>query len=604
MSKITIPLLMIFATAGFIALAKLDRDGESEKVERWPSLIGPEAGETAKPTRPPLILKERLSREEFERQTNGSLYNIRILPVADDAQPVSFLWPTNGNDEPAHPVLLDIARTESFDGWKSYLDEHVGFYYPDDPDVRVEVVGVNDDVPLLAPEFVPVDDGTFRRYRITAGEAGTLCVISLSLKDEFDDAARAPHPEVFHRFTPSGGGLLRTSFTEQGLVRRAELLGRDVRVSLLDWPQLAIHQDVYLRIASGIKLPAPYAQYSDLRDAAIAKYGLEAKLGSIDRGVSHSDLALLLGGSHYGWLNLTSSGAELVKINERGTSDREQSIVDVLHFRTPQEATKYSLLMRRGMLAGFAEDWRQERRSPPFEDSVQWMFEKTDYRAGEAGGAGYNLGPLTETDALTIFNRIVERAPKAGPSAWQMMCQTVSNLAQHGLRDERFVALARDKLEAPGFAPEPSLLALEACGSEMAKGTIAEHIAARFESSDLPRETLEHFYTLIAFIGQDHPAVSRIIDLALSHQSERVRELGFLYCAWLPEQAALPHLEAGLHERSAEVRRRCAKAFAMSHGDPERHPPMLAARLSQEDDEEVQLLLQKALDRFGYQPGT
>jgi hypothetical protein len=93
-----------------------------------------------------------------------------------------------------------------------------------------------------------------------------------------------------------------------------------------------------------------------------------------------------------------------------------------------------------------------------------------------------------------------------------------------------------------------------------------------------------------------------LIDRALGHESNRVRELGFKFCSWLPEKFSIPHLEAGLQDESTEVRRHCANAFATGHGDPARHLQMLASRLAEEHDEEVKLLLQEALQRLG-EPG-
>jgi hypothetical protein len=586
MSKITIPLLMIFAAVGFIALAKLDRDGEAEPQHRWPAMSAyPEQVEASdlelEPE--PIRIEKRLSRAEFGRITDRELANIRLLPIAGDAHPVSFLWPTDKNDAPANPELLEFAQRDSFENWKSYSDEHIGFYYPDFPGVRVEVVGATDPLPLIAPTMVPPESSSFIKYRITAGDTGTLCVLTLAHTDEFDDAQRAPHPEIFHRFTPCGGGLLRTSFTASGQVRRAELLGKSVRVSLLDWPHLAIHQDPYLRIATSIQLARPYAKLRNLRQAAVKKYGLEGKLGFLDHGVSESEIISIVG--------------------QPAARDPERGIFEYFRSRDGEDFY-YTLAVQNGMFAGFGKDWREVSRNAPSEGSVRWMFEKTDYRVGEAGGAGYNLGALTDADAQNVFDRFVELGPTAGSEDWGLLCGAIANLAQHGLDDQRVVEIARVKLDSPDLDPDPALLALEACNSDFAKAAIAEHIIANFASAELEPATLEHFYTLIAYLGKSYPASAQLIDRALSHQSVSVRELGFKYCSWLPEKFATPHLEAGLQDASTEVRRSCASAFAEGLGDPARHPKLLSMCLSQESDEEVKLLLQEALQRFGETPGT
>ena len=175
----------------------------------------------------------------------------------------------------------------------------------------------------------------------------------------------------------------------------------------------------------------------------------------------------------------------------------------------------------------------------------------------------------------------------------------VANLAQHGLRDPRVTEIVRVRLESGEGDQLASLLALEACDDDFAKAAIAEHIISSLTSSDVPPDTLEHIYTLVTYLGREHPATAQLIDRAISHRAAPVRELGYQFCTWLPEKYALPHLEAGLLDPSTGVRRCSAQAFALSHGDPAVHPEMLAARLRDESDAEVRQLLQEGLQRLG-----
>ena len=581
MSKITIPLLMIFAAVGFFALAKLDRDEHQERSHQWPAKLSPPAmpvkADEITPEEVLPALPERLSSEEFERNTNRKLANIRLLPSAEDLSPVSFLWPSDDGDRAAHPELLKIARRNSFDAWKSYTDEHVAFFYPDAPGIRVELVDGVDPLKIISPEMLPPDAGSFKRYRITAGDAGTLCLISLARANRFDDAPREPQPEVFYRFTESGGGLMRTAFTELGQVRRVELLGEGIRASLLDWPHLAIHQDLYLRIAASIQLAPPYATLSRLREAAILDYGLQGRLGWLEHGAPESEVIDLLG--------------------QPAAHDPEFETLDYICTRG-DEHIFYKVPIHQGLFVGFGDDWRTVSHSAPDEGSIRWMYEKTDFRAGPPGAAGYDLGPLSDEEAQAIFDRIVEIAPAADAADWTQLAHTIVNLSQHGLRDQRLVEIARARLEDPGADPRPALLALEACDSELSKAAIAQHIITQFASTSLDPETLDDIYTLIAYLGQDFPGTPQLIDRALGDQSDQVRELGFKFCSWLPEKFALPHLEAGLQDASTDVRRRCASAFASDHGDPERHPEMLEICLSEEQDEEVKILLEDAIQRL------
>ena len=91
MSKITIPLLMIFAAVGFAIMAKLDHGNNAEKKERWPERIAPAQRNPPPPPVEPLQLEAQLSNADFERLTNRELINIRLLPLNDNAHPISFI---------------------------------------------------------------------------------------------------------------------------------------------------------------------------------------------------------------------------------------------------------------------------------------------------------------------------------------------------------------------------------------------------------------------------------------------------------------------------------------------------------------------------------
>ena len=580
MSKITIPLLMIFAAVGFFALAKLDRDGRAGSKHMWP---GPGKSQPPTATTPvedeivPLELPASLTGAEFERETNRELDNIRLLQTSAQLSAVSFLWPGEPDGSPAQPGLLEFAQRASFERWKSFTDERLGFFYPDAAGVRVEEITNIDSIPLLGETLLPPRAEKLKCYRLTAGDGGTMCVIILAEADQFDDRPRGPHPETFHRFTSSGGGLLRTSFTAQGQVRRAELLGLGVRVTLLDWPHLAIHPDVYLRIAAGIELQQPHANFDDLREAAIAKYGFAGMLGCLDHGMPESEVISITGGPDL----------------------REQEPAALrFHRREGLENVIYRIPIRLGLFVGFGDDWREEVRRAPQEGSLRWMFEKTDFRAGEVGCAGYSLGELTDQEAEMIFDRVVELAPSASPDDWETVSGIVVNLSQHGLRDQRLTDIAREKLEAMPSDPQPALLILQACDSELSKAAIIEYMVATFDSGSPDPTKLELFYTLISYLGRDFVGTRRAIDQALNHESPQVRELGLKYCAWLPEKYALPHLEAGLRHGSAEVRRRCANAFATGLGT-KGHARMLEISLSEETDDQAKALLELAIRRLG-----
>ena len=595
MSKIILIPALALAILGLAIFVKLERDKQSTRtpgggpeaaaVDGQPAGGDPDpaTGAVPPPAPEPIQLSERLSGEEFRRLTDRTIANLRMIPVAAEADPVSFLWPSTADDAPAALPTLEYARQATFPSWKSYADEHIGFYYPDASGIEVEVVGPDETVPVFARHLLRRETGAFRRYRITAGSDGTLALISISRADRFDDAPRSPQPEVFHRYYPSGDGLLRASLTENGQVRRAELLGKDLRVSLLDWPHTAAHQDIYLRLATGIQLQPPHADLADLQARVRSQFGFEGRLGLLDPGMFESDIVQLL-------------GAPLARDTQRGA-------LQYLHDDGSGEIL-YTLTIRDGSFAGFAQGWREFPRSIPDEGTIGWMFEKTDYHAGPPGGIGYNLGPLTEADVEFIFNRVVQLSPNAGGQDWEQLCDVIINLAQHGLRDPRVIELLVVRLESGDDRADAAVRALVACGSDEARTAVAKYLVNRLAAPAPEPETLEQLDTLLGFVGKRHADTPAILERSFKHDSNGVRELAFRHLDWIPEASAIAHLEAGLRDPSVAIRLRCANAFAQDRGEPARHAQLLQACLAEESDEQVKQLLQQALQRLGPPAGS
>jgi len=176
--------------------------------------------------------------------------------------------------------LVKLAKTASFKQWNTYEDAYLSFSYPANPNIRVEV---------------RADESTFpRAYRLTLG-AHSFHFMTLDREPWFYEVFCPCGEAVYYKYTFHCGVLYRFSFRKDGEVGRIQLLCNGQRVAFSEWPHLPMHQDVYVRIGLTVKLKSAPCDQAKLRQRILERYGIEARLGFIEKGMNRQQVIDLLG---------------------------------------------------------------------------------------------------------------------------------------------------------------------------------------------------------------------------------------------------------------------------------------------------------------------
>lgn len=492
-----------------------------------------------------LPIREKLVTGRQMQQFSGQLRKrVELLPVNSNRSGMSPLWPM-GKDPDGLEVL---AAGGEFSSWVLFESEELSFYLPEGDALRVEVVEEGELIPMIGALYYRNGKVPLRWYRIVAEGDVTWAAMAIEVADEFDDRLRHPVSESFHRTMEYGGGVARFALDEQGGICRVEWLGNGKRVSLLAWQHSSIHRKAYAALASSVQLRG------NLRLP-------KAKIEGVIRAVTNT-ARLRLGLLEHG---MNAENVQQVLGKPVGISG------DVLlyHSRHRQGDFYYRVnLGKDGEFRGLESDWIKPRKDPPIRGSIGWMLEKTEIRAGEPGGIGYDIGALSQQETVFIFDRVNQLVSTVGGKQWNGVCRILENLADMGLKDEEVLNLFRVRFLEEETEIRPAIPVLWRCNPagcrnifmQKAKDVIS---GFRWQSSVLrpASQTVEDLRLLLDFIGESHPGSVELLKLMAQHPSMRLRELGFSLLPWL-KSAELRSLSLkGLTDESDQVRLYCAEAI-------------------------------------------
>ncbi len=544
-----------------------------------PEDVGPAPAPVPVPPKPdvPAVREAVLGGAAVEQVAAGFAAAVELVPVAQDAAQLSPLWPVGGLGQPA----LQLASRASFDRWQLFEGQGVSFYLPAGVGLTVEEVDAAGLSPAVGEIFYQTGSPTATWYRIVAPGDVTWAALSVDREGRFDFRERYPTGEVFHKLLLAGGAACRVSLAGDGRPGRVQWLADGVRVSLLEWQHCVAHRSAYVGLAATVRLEAaadPQAQRGLLAGAASGG-GLGGRMGLLERGMGAAQIEELLG---------RPAGVD----------------GSVLIYDTPRRegGMRYRVPLVDGEFISFGDGWRTPREDPPVPGEVDWMLEKTEIRAGEPGGVGYDLGALTDEDVERILSEVRLRLPGADGREWGDLCRVLANLSELRVQDERALQLVRIRFLERGLPSSSAIIVLRSWDPAGAKGLFVQKVedmlSAPGEAGGAPGEDLR---LMLAYVGKRHPEAAGLVKRAAQSRRPDVRSVGYSFWRWFEDPWRHPLLARGVRDEVAGVRRRCAEAFATECGTAADLEPLRAA-LEAEVDPEAREHLRQAIDRLGGQP--
>lgn len=518
---------------------------------------------------PGLPLEPKIDGEVLRAMAAAFEADAELIPVDQNFHQLSQLWPTDGLGQQAG----NLANRKEFQSWELFQGEGMSFYFPQGVGLSVEQVSNAKGFAKLGEIFFQDIAAGARWYRIVGPEGMTWAALAVDAVDGFDTRERFPSGETFHKILPSDGGVARVSFASDGKLGRVQWLSEGLRVTLLDWQHCAAHRAAYAGLASSVRLGdgGETGGRTELMLRMASEAGLESRLGLLERGMDRRRVEALLGSPS------GIEGATYLYDAPRGDGGH-----------------RYRVTFQNGQFVGLGSDWRALRKDPPIPGSVEWMLEKTEIRAGDAGGVGYDLGALTDEEVATIFAQIARLLPGANAKEWSDLCQVLANLTELRLSDAGTFELVRGRFLEPGLPAGAAIVVLRSGDQAAAKELFAQKAVALLGGKQPVAADLQ---LIFSYIGKRHPAAGDLVKSAAQHRMADVRSVAYSFSDWFEESARMPLLMRGLRDREVGVRQRSAEAIASEGGAADLIPALLKA-LEAEGDGEVRAHLERAIERI------
>ena len=485
--------------------------------------------------------EERVTGEQM-RQLAGQLRDrVELFPVIGNGSGMSPLCAIGKQPD----VFAGFATGKEPSPWKLIAFDELSFYLPEGDTLRMEVVERTGGMPMTGELFYRNEKFSGRWYRIVVGKNITWGAIAIEDAEGFDERQRHPVAEAFHKTLVYGGGVARFSLDEQGHICRSEWLGNGKRVSLLAWQHSSMSRANYAALAASVELGGALRVPKSRVKKLINTVTMTTRLrrGLLERGMRAGDVEQVLG-------------------KPVGISDN----VFLYHSTHHQGDAYYRVgFGKDGTFDGLGSDWMKIRKDPPIRGTMEWMLEKTEIRAGDPGGIGYDIGALSDQDVAFIFAKVKRQISSAGGEQWVGLCRVLENLADLKLRDEQILKLLRVRFLGEQVAIGPAIPVLwrwSPVGSRNVFMQKAKDIISGFRWQSPVSQSVEDLRVLLEFIGEAHPGSVELLNLMARHPSTSLREVGFSLWRWLKGAQLRDIALKGLTDTSEKVRLFCAEAIA------------------------------------------
>jgi hypothetical protein len=449
----------------------------------------------------------------------------------------SFSRPTDGGQsfaaERSKGVVAEIAKTGSFQKWKSFEDDKVKFSYPDHEAISLEIKR-NEPILVDGDRVSNVDTSFTRAYRlVAAGE--TLNLLMLTDADWFDDGVCLCGAVVYERYLVRSGQLYRLSFLEDGVLKKMQVLGDGERLMMFEWTHLPIHPAIFRRIARSVELKKDGKwEAAECQKRVFDRYGPEDAVGWLDEGSTAKTAEGLLGVP-----TRTEATGLLVwdyPKNEDGYRWTERLALPFTNGKLVRFDSAY-----------YDSGWDQRSA---IKGSTPWMMEAAEpYEDPEAKKMPEEL----KGELLELF---LEKA-EDGDEDFNSLCQVLKILVEQGVRDKQALSIVRARFASKGghFAAWVLHEAGQAEDVTLFIKKIREFYRIGNEKPDHDFGSSD-LHNWLAFIPNDDQRYPELLRNGLTSPNASVRESAyfFLSSAPFPVKDRISFVHNGLRDSSARVR--------------------------------------------------
>lgn len=195
----------------------------------------------------------------------------------------------------ASAELKRFLQQTEFEDWVTYEDDWVKLRYPKHQLLTFERKDQGDQIRVNGSVLTTVDNRFRHAYCLTAGEA-IYGVFLLQVVDWLDDGGCFCGPMVHHVYNIENECLVRFSLLPGGAVKKAQVLGEQLRLMSFEWTHLQCPRTVYETMVESMELKIPMElTTSQIMAEVDRRYGIEGRTGLVQRGMPIAEAIEFMG---------------------------------------------------------------------------------------------------------------------------------------------------------------------------------------------------------------------------------------------------------------------------------------------------------------------
>lgn len=195
----------------------------------------------------------------------------------------------------ASAELKSFLQQIEFEDWVTYEDDWVKLRYPKHHLLTFERKDQGDQIRVNGSVLTTVDNRFRHAYCLTAGEA-VYGVFLLQVVDWLDDGGCFCGPMVHHVYNIENECLVRFSLLPGGAVKKAQVLGEQMRLMSFEWTHLQCPRTVYEIMVESMELKVPLELTTTQIKAEVdRRYGIEGRTGLVQRGMPIAEAIKYMG---------------------------------------------------------------------------------------------------------------------------------------------------------------------------------------------------------------------------------------------------------------------------------------------------------------------
>lgn len=485
----------------------------------------------------PLLVKGASAAVHWDRDAFAS--EILVIDSPAPSSPDVASLPENEDSTSSEPTFRE-AVYQRLDGgeWKQFEDDLIAFEYPDDPELKLEILAPEQKhrLKIVGGAVTSADNGYSRAYQLSV-QGKPYGILLLSESEWFDEGICFCGAIVLKRIVLKEGTLQEFSLLKSGQVKKVQALGARHRAVLFEWTHSAITPEAYNRIGASLRLkvPSPHSlqKWQEIVRQKRPDYPW-SPLSFLSIGSTQAEIESVLGKAS------TTLSDCLVFSRDEWDQDGEG------------QRSLATLKLKSGKLAKYPNDFLQMIALQPVYGSLAWAEKMT--LVEESGEKNLRLESKVVGEIYSQFKSFSQKTNYA--DYWQRWCGVLHALAEANYRDDSVLPLVVSHFFEPELEQNYATYIIKDYHNSETESLWRKRLELLLKEGAKPENQRTYdtseVWSLLVFLDLKEVASLNLLREALAHPDMHIRASAYGNAEALPQSEAIGIAHQAIEKETEE----------------------------------------------------